>query len=346
MKTSNKKKLGLNVVVLIIIFGVMFYVIRNSLGDILYQLKDTPLIVLMGVTCLGMVYQFFEGWSIKTTVQSFSDHFRILDGSITSCYAAFTRVITFGAGTLLAEINYYRKKGLKVSQGVGATALHMIMYKSAILTYAVVGLIVQFPYLRQHFPSLIPFLFVGIIGTLVVILFFLFISVSVNLQVGLTIICDKIFHKQKFRDWVDQVNLQIYSLREAVFSVLKDRTAMMRIYALNLVKVAICYMIPYVCLYQDHPDLSFPLAFAMISFTLILSGVIPAPAGLGSFEFVYMLLLKPIVGTVDAASSMLLYRFASYVLPFLLGFIYVMHDRKNAITEEVEEIRQENDTQN
>jgi len=346
MKISNKKKLSLNIFLLVLVFGIMFYVIRHSLSDILYELKDTPLSILFGITFLGVVYQFFEGWSIKATVEGFSKKFTILDGALTSCYAAFTRVVTFGAGTLLAEINYYKKKGLKVSQGVGVAALHMIMYKLAILTYALLAFVFQYSYLKRNIPSVMPFVLVGIIGTALLILFFLFITISLNLQILFVSISNKIFHKKKFREWIDRSNIQVYSLRETVYSILKDRTALFRIYLLNLLKLSMWYLLPFVILRKGHPEVSFPLFFAMISFTLVLSGVIPAPAGIGSFEFVYMLLFKPLVGTVDAVSSMLLYRFSSYVLPFILGFFYVLHDRKQAITGEVEEIKEENQMKN
>ena len=74
---------------------------------------------------------------------------------------------------------------------------------------------------------------------------------------------------------------------------------------------------------------------------MILSGVIPTPAGIGSFEFVYMLLFGPMVGTVDAASSMLLYRFATFIWPFVIGFVYVILEKRKTMSAELEELKNE-----
>ncbi len=63
----------------------------------------------------------------------------------------------------------------------------------------------------------------------------------------------------------------------------------------------------------------------------MLSGVIPTPAGIGSFEFVYLLLFRPVVGTVDAFSSILFYRFSSFILQFIYGFVYVIAERLRVI---------------
>jgi len=341
MKINAKAKFILNILALVLIFGIMFYLIKNSLSDILAELKETTLIVLVGVVFLGISYQFFEGWSIRSIVTGFSKKFRIFDGMLTSFYVAFYRVITFGMGTLISEINFYNRKGLKVSQGMGVAALHMIMYKGAILTYAIFALIIQFSLFYEHASKMIPLILLGMVMTGVIISFFLVISISLKLQVGFVMLCHRFLKTKKMRDFVDRCNIQIYSLRETVSSVLKDRTALVKIYLLNLLKLSMWYLIPYVCLVDNHPDIDFLLVFSLISFTLILAGVLPSPAGIGAFEFVYLFLFSPLVGTVDAVSSMLLYRFASYILPFLLGFVGVLVDRKNAISNELEELKAE-----
>ena len=339
MKT--KRKIVFNVVTLVLIFGIMFYVLKNSLKDILNELTHTDPVILVIVIGLGLIYQFFEGWSIRSIVQGFSKTFRIFDGMMTAFQVAFYRVVTFGFGTFISEVNFYSRKGLKISQGIGVASLHLMMYKAAILTYAILGLIMQFPLIYSHAPQMIFLILVGMVLTGVIIGFALAISMSLNLQIFFLFLCNKWIKPIKLREGIDRFNLQIYSLREAVSSVLHDRSALVKIYGLNLLKLFFWYVVPYVCLVQDHPELNFIFVFSLVSFTLVLSGVIPSPAGIGSFEFVYLFLFTPIVGTVDAVSSMLLYRFASYVLPFLLGFIGTLINRQRAISSELEMLKRE-----
>ncbi len=85
--------------------------------------------------------------------------------------------------------------------------------------------------------------------------------------------------------------------------------------------------------------IDFLLTFSFISFAVVLSGVIPTPAGIGSFEFVYLLLFRPLVGTVDAFSSLLLYRFSSFILPFIYGLFYVIADRRKVIKQEIQDVK-------
>ncbi|OJG27907.1 hypothetical protein RU98_GL002116 [Enterococcus caccae] len=326
---------------LAVFIGVIIYVMDNSLSDIFAQLMKTSWVVVGLVILLGVVYQIVEGRSIKEIASYFQRDFTTKDGFFTSCYVAFYRVISFGTGTLLSEIYFYKKKGLAVSQGVGVTALHMIMYKVAVIFLSIIGLIFQFSLFYEHSPKMIPFILVGVGLTFVIIFSLLILSSSINLQVLLIKWTDKHFKRKKLRDWVDKCNLQIYSLRETVQTITKDRSAMIRIFGWNVAKLLFWYVIPYVVLVENHPTIDFLLVVSFTSFSVILSGVFPTPAGIGPFEFVYLLLFKPIVGTVDAVSSLLLYRFGSFVLPFLIGFVYVLIQKRRDIKMDLSAARKE-----
>lgn len=346
MKNNSKVKLLLNILLLVGIFAVMFYLLKSSLGEILMELQTTPFWVLLGVVALGVAYIVIEGWNIKELARPFQRDFAATDGMLAMCYSAFYRVVTFGAGTIISEVNFYRRKGLKVSQGVGVTALHMVMYKAALFTYAAVGLVIQFSLFYHKAPKMIGFVIAGMVVTFLIIGGLLLLSLSLNLQILFVKISNKYLHSQKLRGYVDQANTQIYSLRETVQAVLQEKPLIIKIYLLNLLKMIPWYLIPYFVLVWGHPQLDFLLVFALISFAVILAGVIPTPAGIGSFEFVYLMLFKPMVGTVDAVSSMLLYRFVSYVFPFLIGFIYVLVDKRRMIKHELTELLNEQEASN
>ncbi len=305
--------------------------------DIFRELKETQLKVLVSVLFLGLLHQFFEGCGIKETVHGFSPNFTIFDGMMTSFYSAFYRIITFGAGTLLAELAFYKKKGIKISHGIGASALHMIAYKTAIVTYAVLNLILYFSLLLVQRPRLISLIIIGILLTLLLIISLVILSLSLNLQVGVLLFCNRFVHNQQLRNHIDRANLQINALHEAMQTVFKNKMTILKIYLFNLLKVGAWYAIPYICLQEETDHLNFFLTFALISFTLVLSGIIPSPAGIGSFDFVYLFMFQPLTGTVNTVSSLLLYRFASFVLPFLLGFLVFLTERRKAIRQELEE---------
>jgi uncharacterized protein (TIRG00374 family) len=181
----------------------------------------------------------------------------------------------------------------------------------------------------------------GMLVTLLIMAILLLLSLNINAQVVLVLICNRIFKRQKLRDIVDKVNNQVYSLRGAIQTFIRDRKAVIRVFFSNMAKLAAWYFLPYFILVQDYPDIDIWLTVALISFTVILGGILPAPGGIGGIEFVYVLLFRNVVGRVDAVSSLLLYRYATYLLPFLIGMVYVLFNKQKEINHEIKEAKKE-----
>ncbi|MDU5334832.1 YbhN family protein [Enterococcus sp.] len=341
MKLSINRKLILNIFVFAVMIGVIIFVIRDSLSDIFTELGKTSLPVLLGVTGLGVISQIIEGYTIKNIAGEFNPEFTVRDGFFASAYATFYRVITFGTGSIVSEVIYYHKKDLKYSEGTGTSALRMITYKIALIVWALVFLVVKSDAIQEHIANGIFLVLAGILVTLLIISSLLVLSLNINAQVLLVIICNRLFKRQKLRDIVDKVNNQVYSLRGAIQAFIRDRNSVIRVFFSNMAKLVVWYVLPFFILVQDHPDIDIWLTVALISFTVIIGGVLPAPGGIGGFEFVYVLLFRNVVGRVDAVSSLLLYRYATYLLPFLIGMIYVLVNKQRQINHEIREAKKE-----
>ncbi|BAL62199.1 lysylphosphatidylglycerol synthase domain-containing protein [Melissococcus plutonius] len=327
MKKNLPLKILMNSVLLILIIGLIFYTMDSSLTTIFTQLLKTSWLVILAIILLGFIYQWIEGHSIKAIAKYFQPKFSIVDGFFTSCQVAFYRVISFGTATFVSEVYFYKKQGIAISKGIGISAMHLIMYKSAIIFWAIVGFIFKFSSLHQQMPKMIPFLIFGIIITGLIVLSLLLLSSSLNVQIFFVYWTNKWIKHPKLRSWVDNCNLQIYSLRETVQTITKNRSAFLPIFGWNIIKLLFWYMIPYVFLVIDHPKIDFFLVLFLTNLAIILSGIIPTPAGIGSFEFIYLLLFTPLVGEVDAIASVLIYRFGSFVFPFLIGMFYTINQK-------------------
>lgn len=77
-------------------------------------------------------------------------------------------------------------------------------------------------------------------------------------------------------------------------------------------------MVPFVACYPD-PGLTWRTAVSLTALSFMLAGVIPAPAGMGSVEVVFILLFTRVISSAKAVSAMLLLRFATNGVPFVVG---------------------------
>lgn len=59
----------------------------------------------------------------------------------------------------------------------------------------------------------------------------------------------------------------------------------------------------------------------------VAGGVIPTPAGIGSVEAVFTLLFRRLLPEAKALSAVLLYRFATMLLPCAIGAFFVLGER-------------------
>ncbi|MGX7203797.1 lysylphosphatidylglycerol synthase transmembrane domain-containing protein [Enterococcus pingfangensis] len=341
MNLSINRKLILNILLFVVMIGVIIFVIRDSLSEIFTELGRTSLPVLLGVTALGLISQVIEGYSIKNIANEFNQNFSVRDGFFASAYATFYRVITFGTGSIVSEVIYYHKKKLRFSEGTGTSALRMITYKIALIVWALFFLVLKNDAIQQYVANGTLLVIAGIAVTLLIVSTLLILSLNINAQVLLVIFCNRVIKHQKLRDIVDRINNQVYSLRAAIKAFIRDRKAVVRVFCSNMAKLVVWYSLPFFILVQDHPTIDIWLTVALISFTVILGGVLPAPGGIGGFEFVYVLLFRNVVGKVDAVSSLLLYRYATYLLPFLIGMIYVLFTKQRQINHEFKKAKKE-----
>ncbi|MDT2595890.1 lysylphosphatidylglycerol synthase transmembrane domain-containing protein [Enterococcus dongliensis] len=334
MNVAINRKLILNILLFVVMIGVIIFVIRDSLSEIFTELGKTSWPVLLGVTMFGVISQVIEGYTIKNIANEFNREFSIRDGFFASAYATFYRVVTFGTGSIVSEVIYYHKKKLRYSEGTGTSALRMITYKIALMIWALFFLVVKNDAIQRYITNGTFLVIAGIFVTLLIVSVLLILSLNINAQVLLIIFCNRWFKHQKLRDIVDRINNQVYSLRAAIKAFIHDRNAVIRVFCSNMAKLVVWYFLPFFILVQEHPTIDIWLTVALISFTVILGGVLPAPGGIGGFEFVYVLLFRNVVGKVDAVSSLLLYRYATYLLPFLIGMIYVLFNKQRQINHE------------
>lgn len=312
-------------IIFLFLIGFFIEYLWSSFDAIFLELLETSVWLIFAICFLGLAYQLVEGKMVKTTVQVTNKPFRSFDGMMASCYAAFYRVVTFGAGTWIAEINFYHRKKLTISEGLGVSVFRFMLFKTAASFLAILFLILE----NRFFSQRVIWVVIACIAiNLIINAVILLAALSMPLQVLFVTLCDRWIKNPTWREKVDQINIQINALRSMTNELMHKKRLLVEMLFWGIVKALIWFIIPYICLKPDYPDFNFFTSLALISFVTVISGVVPTPGGIGSFEVSYMVLFSPYVGKIDAASSLLLYRFATFLLPFIIGGSYVFFTRK------------------
>lgn len=336
---KNRLKLGANLVFLCLIIGILFFLVRQSFASIVTELLHTNLFLVLALLLFGTGYQLIEGYLIKRIVQR--PDFSFWNGVSTSIYVAFYRVVTFGAGTFISEVAFYHKKTIAYSESVGLAMFRLMLYKVTLVVYALLALLFFGPTLYQSNQKAFWFVLLGCVVTCGIVGILLALTFSVRIQHFNTKLVKTLIKKPKWIKKIDEFNDQVDALRQTIKDLLLKPRVFAQLLLISVLKLSCWYIIPAIYLVFNPSDLTYSYAVAAIAFSVVLAGVLPALAGIGSFEFVYLFMFQPLLGTVATASSLVLYRFATYVFPFLLGAGYVFWDKKQTLTKEFQTMRNE-----
>lgn len=205
-------------------------------------------------------------------------------------FCSFYRVATLGSGAGIAAVYYFNEKGIPVSKGTGMYMIEYVLHKLSIAIFSVIFFALSFGFMMEYFGEYSHLLAVGYILTVCISGVMVFACYSTKLHKWIFLVLDKINRKHKFDG-------QIRELREQ------------------------CVV------FYKTGEITLPQTLAVTSLSVMLAAVLPSPAGIGSTEFVFTLLFAAVAGTGAAGSASLLYRFATFVFPFLVGMIIVIRRR-------------------
>ena len=266
--------------------------------------------------------------------KQYRSSFACKNGITNAFLCSFYRVATLGSGSGVAAIIYLGEQGIEYGGGFGLYMIQYALHKMSIALFSAILFVMNWEFMRNWFGDYAGLLAGGYAVTLVI-------------TIGLFLFCcSKKFHRLIFRllDIVNQkfhgrfeimeaeIKRQCMMLEDASKHLLKNKKTTTGVILLCLLKCCFWYGIPYLLFrgvqFQGNPALTLSQVLAITSLSVMLAAVIP------STEFVFTTLFAGIVGTGMAGSASLLYRFGTFVFPFLVGTVVVLirHFRRKKIS--------------
>ena len=320
MKISKRQKQALKWILVAVCIGIIGYTFRDSAGPIFRQLKETAPIVVVGICLMSLVYYLIEGWITTALAKQYHSGFPYITGVKNALYCAFCRVATLGSGAGVAAIYYLGENGIDYSKGFGLYMLQYAFHKVGIAIFSAILFGLNFQYMCGHFGNYTGLLFAGYAITLIITACLILFCCSKRFHRLIFVLLDFTNRKLKGRlqKFTEELQKQCGMMEESSRFLLKKKGLIAGVLFLDFLKFGFWYGIPYL-VFLGHAESTLSQVMAVTSLSVMLAAVIPAPAGIGSTEFVFTSLFAGIVGEGLAGSASLLYRFATFVFPFLVG---------------------------
>ena len=299
------------------------YTFRDSAGPILEQLTKTSPAVVIGICLMAAVYQIIEGIITTVLAKQYRSSFACKNGITNAFLCSFYRVATLGSGSGVAAIIYLNEHGVDYSKGFGMYMLQYAFHKISIAIYSAIFFFLSWNYMCGHFGAYTWLLLAGYAITMVITLALILFCCSTKFHQLIFAMLDFFNKKGKYDALEHQLREQCADLETASKYLLHKKKMVAGVVGLNLLKLCFWYGMPYL-LFAGDKNINMVQTMAITALSVMLAAVIPAPAGIGSTEFVFTGLFAGIVGTGIAGSASLLYRFATFVFPFLIGVAVVI----------------------
>ena len=125
--------------------------------------------------------------------------------------------------------------------------------------------------------------------------------------------------KGLFEKWRETMN----QLNEAGLLYIHYPVLLIQILILNTVKMLSFYAIPGFILMSSTGFIEGTLLMAV---AFVSATIIPSPSGVGALEFAFVSFFGAFVQQADAITSVLVYRFATWIMPCIIGMILFVVD--------------------
>lgn len=304
-----------------LLLGIVCWMFRDSFWDVIQEIKKMNH-WLLAVICLCSVgCSCIEGLAFTLLAKNHLKTFSWKAGAGCSYFTSFYRTATIGTGTAAACAYYLYKKGVDASCAVGDATVQYVFQKLAVVVWGGIAFFTERSMLAEHFAKYRRLLLISYALTVVICLFLVLLCVSEAFHTGILTVAQALDRKGRMQKKIWQGEERLQELRKGTLEILAEKKKLFLLLGLEILKLGCWYVIPAVLLSDLSVSPAACIGTAALAATM--SGILPAPGGLGTTEAVFVLMFSCLVPQSRAVSAMLLYRFATYMLPCILGGICV-----------------------
>ena len=307
---------------------VLMIVFRGHGREIFQSLRTVPaygllLLLVMALCCPLM--EAAAGWLALRTQLPQITFWQSLEVSFLNI---FGNVATLGAGSVPMQSWYLYSLGLVPGAGAGLVTICYTIQKATVLLYSTAMLLLQGRWLRKSNLSLSRYILIGYLVCALIISALLLLCTWGKVQELALWGIGKLPDTGKWPARKNAWGENIESLRTYSKSLLSDKKCCRRMVGIYAAKLCLLYAIPYRCMtLLGLNEISFWHVQLLSAVMVLISNAIPNVGGVGPAEFAFSLLYSPYIGTVNASTAMVLYRTASYFVPFLASIPFAVHLR-------------------
>lgn len=332
-----KRKWLNEIIILLVTSIVLFFILKDNFSSTIKVLSEANFLYFLLAILLYVIVFTIEAFIIFMLIKEYKKNYSFKESFKLSVMTKFFNGITpFSAGGRPLQIFELKKSGVRVLDSTNVIVQTFIIFQSSLIIFSIFTFIANMIF--KFFPTntfLYSMTIIGFIINVVILLAALIFSISknlnkkivdfvINLLYKIKIIKDKDAQYEKWNKVCDE-----YYVAFKDFKYKKDLIIKCVIW--QILAIILFYLVVYVVLLALHIHNINVLALVVASNFVFLTGCyIPIPGGSGGTEYAFIHYLEVLISNASIVSSaLIIWRFATYYFPTLIGGIVFNINRKN-----------------
>lgn len=313
-------------ILLIITIVVLFFLLKDNMGEIFSTLSKINLLYLLVAIMLYFAYIISKAYIIYKCVDE-KDKLSFKEAIKHNIITQFFNGITpFSTGGQPMEVYMIAEHNIKVSKATSVTLENFIFYQTALVIYGVIAVVCNWTF--NLFPKvalLKHLVLLGfIINSLVAVgLYAIMLSKTVTKKISNTII--KLLGKLKIIKDTSKAKSSWQEKLEEFHYISKDLLKRKKTFIfgilINLFGLTCLYIIPLFIMYglHDFTSLNPISAITSSAYVLLIGSFVPIPGASGGIEYGFIKFFGNFMPVVILNSLLITWRFITYYLGMILG---------------------------
>lgn len=330
---KNKK---VSFLVLIVALSlVLYFTLKDDFSGITHNLSKVNIILFVIAILVFIISLLLKSVSLNLFIKDYKKDYGLLKSFKLILISQFLNGVTpFQTGGQPFEIYILRKDGIRISDSTSAILKDFISYQISLILVGLFAIIINHDLNFIEYNKLINLLL--IFGFLINVLVLVFIILIVNAKLVVIKLTKKLFgffgrfkimNKVIFLE--DNVLKGLDNFYSAGNDMKKDKVKLFKAILCNIASLLLLYIIPFIVYVSlNAKNITLLNSIVSVSFVMIIGNFIPIPGATGGVEYSFLQFFGTFIKNPVLSSGMLLWRFITYILGMIIGFIALILDKR------------------
>ena len=321
---KNNKK---NYIILILtILLVLYFSLKDDMLGVFKTISKTNILILLIAVLLVLLALAFKSVSYMLFIKENYPDFSFKESYRLTLIGQFLNGITpFQSGGQPFLIYMLKKDGKSISHTTSSFFKEQLSYQISIISLSFICIILNFLFKLYCKKITVILILIGFFINVIVLLLIIFIMKCKNLSIkiisSLVSFIGKFKIFKKIKDKKDEIILSINYFYDAVYNIKNHKINFFISILCNFINIILIYLVPFFVILSLGVKINIIYSIIAVSFVMLIGNFVPIPGASGGIEYSFVMLFGLFISKTLLTSSMLLWRFITYGMLLIIGFI-------------------------